>query len=112
MPVGNVHPGLGLASRKYHFLQDGMNAVMLVRQHIVHIDVYMLYIAKEYREAQLVPPDGRANGHVTPDLSGTRRVGFHTLRYQTSSLQRTAFVFLRLLRLDFFAPHIWWQTKY
>ena len=48
---------------------------MLVRQHVVHIDAYMLYIADKYREAQLVLTDGMANGQLTPNLSGTRGVG-------------------------------------
>ncbi len=63
------------------------NAMMLVRPYIVHIDVYMIYIPKKYREAKLVLIDGRACGHLTPGLSGTTGVGLHTLRHQTSSLQ-------------------------
>ena len=35
----------------------------------------------------LVLTDGRANGHLTLDLSGTRGMGFLTLRHETSSLQ-------------------------
>ena len=57
------------------------NAMMLVRQNMVYIDVYMIYIPKKYRDTQLVLTDGRANGHLTPYLSGTREVGFHTLRH-------------------------------
>ena len=50
------------------------NAMMLVRQYIIHIDIYMIYIPKKYREAQLVLINGRANGRLTPDLLGTRGV--------------------------------------
>ncbi len=38
--------------------------------------------------------DGRANGHLTLELSGARGVGFHILRYQTSSLKWHAFICL------------------
>ena len=41
------------------------------------------YIAEKHKKAQLVVMDGRANGHLTIDLSGTGGVGFHTLRHQT-----------------------------
>jgi hypothetical protein len=49
--------------------------MMLLRQYIIHIDVYMIYIPKKYREAQLVLINGRANEHPTLiDLSlGNRR---------------------------------------
>jgi hypothetical protein len=62
------------------------NAMMLARQYIIHIDVYIIYIPKKYREAQRVLIDGRANGHLPPALSEKGEVGFHTLRHQTSSL--------------------------
>jgi hypothetical protein len=71
----------------YNVMHIHMNAMMLVRQYIIHIDVYMIYIPKKYREAQLVLINGRANGHLTLDLSRTGGVGFHTLRHQASSVQ-------------------------
>ena len=71
----------------YNVMHIHTNAMMLVRQYIIHIDVYMIYIPKKYREAQLVLINGRANGHLTPNLLGTGGVGFHTPRHQTSSLQ-------------------------
>ncbi len=72
----------------YNVMHIHTNAMMLARQYIIHIDVYMIYIQKKYREAQLVLIlNGRANGHLTPNLSGKGGEGFHTLRHQTSSLQ-------------------------
>ena len=71
----------------YNVMHIHTNAMMLVRQYIIHIDVYMIYIPKKYREAQHVLINGRANGHLTPNLSGTEREGIHTLRHQTSRLQ-------------------------
>ncbi len=71
----------------YNAMHIHTNAMMLVRQYIIHIDVYMIYTPKKYRETQLVLINGRANGHLIPDLSGTGGVEFHTLRHQTSGLQ-------------------------
>ena len=42
----------------------------------------------------LVLTDGKANGHLTLDLSGTRGMGFHTLRHQTSSLRCHVYICL------------------
>ena len=63
----------------YNVMHIHTNATMLVRQYIIQIDVYMIYIPKKYREAQLVLINGRANGHLTPDLLGTRGVERETL---------------------------------
>ena len=55
------------------------NPIMVYRQeqHIVFINVNMLYNAKKYmKEAQLMPMVRRTNGHLTPDLAlGSRRGG-------------------------------------
>ena len=62
----------------------------------------MIYIPKKYREAQLVLTDGRANGHLTLDLSGAVEVDStpFTIKHLVYN-GMLAFVFLRLLRLDY-----------
>jgi len=71
----------------FNVMRIHTNVMMLERQHFVHIDVYMRYIAEKYREAQLVLTNGIANRHLTFYLLGVGGKGFPTLCHQTSSLQ-------------------------